>query len=137
MSNKCKNRNNMANKVITFEGHKKGYNLCWYVCTQSWSKSVIRLYDNKGKEYFVVNKNLNDSSFHVWSQGNADFTGDKLFLSIDIPDSKEIKHSLMDTNINDSKGEQIGHVNALCIEDYIDEDYNDIYVNVTGWSKKG
>lgn len=32
---------------------------------------------------------------------------------------------------------KVGYVYDFCIEDSEDDDFNDVYVNIVGWAKKG
>lgn len=128
----------MAKKEFNLTEIKKGYNIAWYVCTQTASTPLtVKLSDENGKQYFSCSKNNGSTNLQILNQGHADVMGESLKLEIDIPASKEIKQSITANNVTDSVANKVGQVYAFCIEDWIDEDYNDIYVNIVGWSKKG
>lgn len=127
----------MATKEFKLTEIKKGDNICWFVASQSYYCSTIRLYDDKGNEYFKLYKETRNCDFHVVGQGYADFTGNELFLSVDILESDDIKQSITANNVTDSNAGKIGQVYAFCFEDANDEDFNDLYINITGWDKKG
>ena len=38
---------------------------------------------------------------------------------------------------DDQRARKVGYVYDFCIEDWTDDDYNDVYVNIVGWAKKG
>ncbi|MBQ2885558.1 MAG: hypothetical protein IJE43_17675 [Alphaproteobacteria bacterium] len=40
-------------------------------------------------------------------------------------------------SITDSNANKVGQIYSFCIEDQGDEDYNDFYINVSAWSRKG
>lgn len=61
----------------------------------------------------------------------------KLFLDIDIPQSSEIRQSISANSITDSLARKVGQIYTFCIEDSTDEDYNDFYINIAAWDKKG
>lgn len=61
----------------------------------------------------------------------------KLFLDIDIPQSSEILQSISANSITDSLARKVGQIYTFCIEDSTDEDYNDFYINIAAWDKKG
>lgn len=61
----------------------------------------------------------------------------KLFLDIDIPQSSEIRQSISAISITDSLARKVGQIYTFCIEDSTDEDYNDFYINIAAWDKKG
>lgn len=127
----------MATKKYILSEIKKGYNICWFVASQSYYTAKIRLYDDTGKTYFDKPKNTRSTNFNVIDHNNGDFTGNTLYLSVDIPESREIKQSITSNLITDNSAEKVGQVYAFCIEDSTDEDYNDLYINIVGWSKKG
>ncbi len=128
----------MEKKEFNLTEIKKGYNISWYVCTQTASCPVtVKLTDASGKVYFTCSKNNGSTKLQVLNQGYADVANDNLKLSIDIPGSEEIKQSITANNVTDSVANKVGQVYAFCIEDWTDEDYNDVYVNVVGWSKQG
>lgn len=61
----------------------------------------------------------------------------KLFLDIGIPQSSEIRQSISANSITDSLARKVGQIYTFCIEDSTDEDYNDFYINIAAWDKKG
>lgn len=61
----------------------------------------------------------------------------KLFLDIDIPQRSEIRQSISANSITDSLARKVGQIYTFCIEDSTDEDYNDFYINIAAWDKKG
>ena len=61
----------------------------------------------------------------------------KLFLDIDIPQSSEIRQSISANSITDSLARKVGQIYTFSIEDSTDEDYNDFYINIAAWDKKG
>lgn len=128
----------MAKKEFNLTEIKKGDNIAWYVCTQTASNPVmVKLFDDSGKIYFSSSKQNGSTNLQVLNQGHDDIVGDNLILSIDIPSSVQIKQSITANNVTDSVANKIGQVYAFCVEDWIDEDYNDVYINIVGWSKKG
>lgn len=128
----------MAKKEFKLTEFKKGYNIAWYVCTQTAAYPVtVKLFDDSGKTYFSCSKLNASTNLQVLSQDHDDIVGCNLTLSIDIPSSKEIKQSITSSNVTDCVANKVGQVYTFCIEDWTDEDYNDVYVNVIGWLKKG
>lgn len=127
----------MAKKEFNLTGIEKGYNISWYVCTQTAANPVfVKLYDNE-REYFSIAKKDSNNAFKIWSQGHSDFMGDTLKLQIDIPNNPTIKQSNTSSLVLDSVAQKVGQVYAFTIEDATDEDFNDIYVNIVAWAKKG
>ena len=101
----------MAKKKFNLTEIKKGYNIAWTVCSQCLFTGTITLTDDAGTVYFQYPKTNSSTSYQVLGQGHRDFTGDVLYLHVE--------------------------VYSFCIEDSTDEDYNDFYINIVGWAKKG
>lgn len=55
----------MATREFTLTEIKKGNNICWFLASQSYYRSTIHLYDDKGKEYFKLHKDTRSADFHV------------------------------------------------------------------------
>ena len=49
----------------------------------------------------------------------------------------ELKGTPVLYDIKDENGVVTGKSFSMAFEDYIDSDYNDIYVNIVGWNNKG
>jgi hypothetical protein len=118
---------------------KSGYYICWEVCTQALYASTIKLTDENGTEYFKYRK-VNDgtSGFKMLGQDSAVCKGNRLQLVVTaMVDNDSIRQSINSYNITNANAGTVGHGYNLCIEDSVDEDYNDIYINLVGWLKKG
>lgn len=126
----------MATKSYILSEISQGNNFCWYVCTQCMYSANVKIYDDT-KTYFDGHKTTRSTSLQVMGQGWADLAGQQLKIDIDIPEASEIKQSLSSANISDTMGRKVGCVYDLCIEDSTDDDFNDIYLNIAAWSRKG
>lgn len=126
----------MAKKEYKLPEIKAGMFMCWNVCTQTSAKHTITLKDKTGKSYFVYTKDNTSASYQFLGQGNSDVKGE-LILTVDCPESAELKQSIDANTITDSSGGTVGHGYEFCIEDWTDEDYNDVYIDIVAWSKKG
>lgn len=118
---------------------KQGYYVCWSVCTQCWNACSVKLTDEKGNQYFSYTKPFERSGvLKFLGQGHADCKGGKLALTVTCDtDTGEIKQSINSYNITDGEAATIGHGYNFCIEDSSDEDYNDIYIDLVAWKRKG
>lgn len=90
-----------------------------------------------GNRYFKYSKTSTDTGLTVMGENSADLKDNDLKIMIDIPAASSIKTSNNSSIITDSDGLTVGNVYSFCVEDYTDNDYNDIYINVVGWKKKG
>lgn len=60
-----------------------------------------------------------------------------MVLTITVNESSQLKQSITSGAITDQKARKVGYNYSFCIEDSNDDDYNDVYVNIVGWAKKG
>ena len=69
------------------------------------------------------------------AQGSAFLEGDGLKLEISSSGKEELQIWFNMSDITTTKGKCVGKVFTLVGEDYIDEDFNDIYVSISAWDK--
>ena len=119
------------NKVtIRLEAFEKGENLTWFVATQAAYKMAITLRDDK-QTYFSVEKP--EGNMKPVTGEYKEYKGKNLVLEISIPASDDIKAMPSVTDLIDKGGKVVGH-NLICYgEDWVDNDYDDFYINVVGW----
>jgi len=126
-------------KSLTFEleQFQEGYFLAWNVSTQCWNTVTVTL--KVGNTiYFCGQKTDHGVNLHVISQGSRDHNckGTPI-LTITVNEAKALQQSFTSGAINNQRAHKVGYVYDFCIEDSTDDDYNDVYVNIVGWSKKG
>ena len=126
------------NRIINVDMPKNAY-ISWFVTTQNALPTKVVLKDDNGKEYFFAKKQnyLNTSIDPPLALGATFFTGSKLTLTIDVDTKYELKGKPTLIDITDDNGNIVGKSFDLAVEDYTDNDYNDIYVNIVGWTHKG
>ena len=126
------------NRIINVDMPKNAY-ISWFVTTQNALPTKVVLKDDNGKEYFSAKKQnyLNTSIDPPLALGATIFTGSKLTLTIDVDTKYELKGKPTLIDITDDNGNIVGKSFDLAVEDYTDNDYNDIYVNIVGWTHKG
>lgn len=119
------------------EQFPKDYFLSWTVTTQCYYKVSVTLKVDD-TVYFQAEKRDTDTNLHIISQGsrihNCEGTP---ILTIKVNESTKLKQSLTSGAINDLRARKVGYVYDFCIEDSEDDDFNDVYVNIVGWAKKG
>ena len=125
----------MADSKYLLNGIKAGDIMCWDVLTQCQNTLKVTLRDSK-KVYFEYDKHSTDTKCSVLGQNNAVAVEDDPCLYVDIPNSHGIKECSYSQAIV-AEGVDAGKVFSICIEDYIDNDYNALYINVCSWHKKG
>lgn len=127
----------MATKRFNLTEVETGNNIGWYVASQAMFTGVIKFIDEKGTVLAKAEKTSKSQSYKVLGNGNFDFNGKSLHIEIEIYESNEIRQSIASNSITDSNANKVGQIYSFCIEDQGDEDYNDFYINVSAWSRKG
>lgn len=124
----------MAHKdfIVNIE---KGYFISWFVTTQTSSLVRVTLADSK-KTYFSAEQQSTEICPPLASN-NAIVEGDELTLSIDVTNANDLLGSLHSNDILTDSGHLAGKEYTLCLEDYTDNDYNDIAISIIGWKSKG
>lgn len=126
-------------KTSTFnlEEMKPGYFLAWTVTTQCMYTYNITLKAGN-TVIFSANKLNYSPTFQLISQDIWDYCDGNLVLTITCYDAaQELKSSTSSGSITDTSAKTVGYVYSICIEDAGDADYNDVYINIVGWKKKG
>jgi len=89
-------------------------------------------------EYLHASKTNRSTGLQVITQSSRDHDSSETpILTISVPESAQLKQSTTSGAINDLRARKVGYVYDFCIEDQDDEDYNDVYINIVGWAKKG
>ena len=127
----------MATKRLNLTEVETGNNVGWYVASQAMFTGTIKLVDEKGTVLAKADKHYRCQLNTVLGNGNFDFYGKSLHVEIEINESSEIRQSIASNSITDSNANKVGQIYSFCIEDQGDEDYNDFYINISAWSRKG
>lgn len=132
-------KSNIMAASLTFELEQfpKGYFLAWSVSTQCWNTVNVTLKVGN-TVYFSGSKNNHSTDLQIIHQSNRmhDCNGTAI-LTITVNEASTLKQSITSGAINDQRARKVGYVYDFCIEDSTDDDYNDVYVNIVGWAKKG
>jgi hypothetical protein len=119
-------------KEFELEQFAKGNLIAWNVATNCEYTPTIELMDGD-KKLFSFTKN-EGSHFQFLGNGSAMLENTAgLKLKVSIPQSSNIKSSIVSGAILNENAKRVGYVYNICIEDFSDDDYNDVYVNIIGW----
>lgn len=113
----------------------QGYFMSWFVTTQSSAKITVTLKDDS-KTYFTESKQSADIDPPL-AIGYSTICGDNLKLIVDIPQSSQIIGGPHSNDITTDDGTVVGKEFNLCLEDFIDKDYNDVAISIIAWKSKG
>lgn len=105
--------------------------MSWFVTTQAVNEITVKLYDDK-KVYFEASKKVAEINPPL-AQGAAFVEGNNLKLQISSSGTCDLKTWHNMTDISTSSGDCVGEVFTLAGEDFIDDDYNDVFVSISAW----
>lgn len=126
-----------ASASFELEQFQSGYFLAWEVLTQCAYTVQVTLTAN-GKNYLTASKTNGSTGLQLISQNSADYNSNgPLVLTITVNESSGLKQSMTSGAVTDQKARKVGYSYSICIEDSGDDDFNDVYVNIVGWAKKG
>lgn len=127
----------MASKTIFLPDVKNGDFLFWTVTSQCQFLGSIRILDDR-QLYTRIPKNDPDVRMQVLEQSYKTYTGGpNLRVEIDIPRAAHVYVAEEKGQPIQGGGNTVGYCYNFCVEDYYDADYNDFYINVVAWNKKG
>lgn len=123
--------------TFVFEEFKKDYFVAWNITSQCANTGNVEI-TSGNKTLVNAQKVSGSSSFQLLSQGSATIDADSVSIKVTINEAKiELENSKTGNIIMDSAGKKVGCVYDICIEDSEDKDFNDIYINIVGWERKG
>lgn len=126
----------MAIRTFNIDSFPKGYYMSWFVTTQATFLVKVKLFDDS-KVYFEKEKQSPDINPPL-AEGADTIAGNNLKITIEEPESKELKSSIISYNIPTADTASIvGHGYNIFIEDKDDNDYNDVSISLIAWKTKG
>lgn len=112
--------------------------MLWSVCSQTIQTFKVIIQDDK-KIYATISKNMSEHNLVKLSQESAFYEGgNNLRIEVQFDDKKvNIKKSQTAGTIMDTQSNTVGFSYTFCMEDGTDDDYNDVYITIIAWKKKG
>jgi hypothetical protein len=112
--------------------------MVWDVISQCANTGKVVLKDDTTK-YFTVEKKNNRCELQHLAKGGAFFKGGtNLRIEVTIYNvATKQDASVNQFGINTQTGETVGNGYVVCVEDATDKDYNDFYISLAAWKKKG
>ncbi len=126
-----------ASLSFELQEFEKNYFLSWEVLTQC-QNTVTVILKVGNSVYFECKKSNSSISLQEIASDSKLYTSTAVpILTITVNESKLLKQSTSSGAITDQRARKIGYIYNFCIEDANDDDFNDVYVNIVGWSKRG
>jgi hypothetical protein len=125
-------------KTYPIQVFNKNDYMVWNVCTQCVNTGKVELKDDSTK-YFSMEKTNPGRDLQQLAKGGAFYKGGtNLRIEVTIYNtSTEQDASVNQFGITTRTGEMVGNGYTICVEDSTDKDYNDFYITLTAWKKKG
>ncbi len=126
------------NATYFLKNFRQGDYMFWSICSQCQSTATIVLKDDS-RTYFTVNKTSPSTDLQKLAQDSAAYQGGnnlRIEIMVNFPNAN-IQQTINSYNITDSCANIVGHGYNFCIEDSDDNDYNDYYIDIVAWNKKG
>lgn len=128
----------MAEKRISLDGIKKGDFIAYSVSTQTSSGSVTKMTAGIHNIFTATKEKGGSNAFSIIKQGQCDYDFYECpELVISIPGASELGISEVEGKILNKNQQRVGHSYTISVEDWIDNDYNDICISIIAWRKKG
>lgn len=123
--------------TFQFGEFKAGYFLAWNITSQCMNTGRVHI-SCGGKTLVDASKSSKNTNMTMLAQGSATISADTVNVTVTINEAtRDLKNSKSGAAIMDHAGRKVGYVYDVCIEDGTDDDYNDIYINLVGWERKG
>jgi hypothetical protein len=123
--------------TFSFTEFEPGYFIAWTITSQCYNTGKVTI-RSSGKTLVTAIKDGHDNSLMILDQNRAFISSNIVEVEVTINEAvNDLKNSKMGGAIMDNAGSKVGYVYDVCIEDSTDSDYNDIYVNLVGWKKRG
>jgi hypothetical protein len=124
----------MATKICNVN-IPNGWFMSWFVTTQAGNKVTVKLADSKTTYFEKSKQSTNiDPPLDI---GYGFVEGSDIKLTVTVPAATALKGEPHANDILTTNGIIIGKEFTMCLEDWIDNDYNDIAISITAWKTRG
>ena len=113
----------------------KGYFMSWFITTQAANKVTVTILDN-GRQYMSASEQSTGINPPL-ACGYASVENDGLRVVVEVKKAAQLLGTPHSHDITTDEGSVVGKEFTLCLEDYIDGDYNDVVNSIIGWKNKG
>ncbi len=117
-----------AKKVLPINGIHKNWYVNWNMVTQAGYKVHVLMTDSSKTQY--VNNTTQELPRKQLSFGYSQVKGDELRIEVNVEGSADL--SIRDTHyeVHNERGEHVGTLHNIWVEDASDRDFNDLVVTL-------
>lgn len=116
---------------------KKGMYICWNVSAQACFDSTVTIKDDTTTYAIIKKGKTRTPEFLFLNEGHHNVDGNNLTVIVESTESRILKSSVNAFTVTSDSGRAVGCGYNICIEDQDDNDYNNVYINIVAWEKKG
>ncbi|SHM39405.1 hypothetical protein [Ruminococcus flavefaciens] len=122
--------------TIQIQSFPAGWFVSWNATSQCYNTGTVQI-KSGGAVLQTLEKNNHSTSLQQLGCGCCLIPSQNMEIVITVDeDDKELDQRLMSSSILGKKGQTVGTVIGICVEDGYDEDYNDFFICLSGWASK-
>lgn len=133
------NQENLTNGNATFhlEEIKKGMHICWNVSAQAGFDSTTIIGDDKMTYAKLTKEQTFPDSYQFLGQGQSTVEGNNFKIVVNSSAATNLKQVTQRYEIKTEQKRLVGYSYNICIEDFNDDDFNDVCINIVAWLDRG
>ena len=122
---------------IPLKSFPKGWFVAWNVSSQCYYNGNVQI-KSDGNVLQTIEKVDHSASYQFIGNGSALIPSEDMSIVITFNEGTEpiLEHHQASMFLND-RGEAVGIMVGICVEDSNDQDFNDFFISLTGWAKEG
>jgi len=123
--------------TVQVKSFPAGWFVVWNVTSQCYYTGRVEI-KSGGRVLQTIEKNNHDMSFQSLGDGHAINPSTDMEIVITFNEAtNEIDERHQPTLVLNKRGETVGIMMGMCVEDGGDQDYNDFYISMAAWEKEG
>lgn len=127
----------MATKSYPVANFSQGMYMFWTITTQTASNVTVTITDDSGTTYVTcIRNNQRNPIDPAPCSGYAQLRGNNVMVNV--TDSSGISGAAQqNSTVYTPNGPPAGYTYSLALEDYTDNDFNDVWVSLAAWNANG
>ncbi len=122
---------------IPIKSFPAGWFITWDVSSQCCNTGSVQIKAG-GMVLDTIKKKNPSANLQFLGNGQNILPSKDMTITITIDDGSEpIFERHQASMVLNNKGETVGITIGICVEDSIDEDFNDFFISLAGWKKQG
>lgn len=125
------------NATYCLEEIKKGMHICWNVSAQAGFDSTTIIGDDNKTYATLIKGQTSSDSYKFLGQGQATVAGNHFKIVVSSSAATSLKQVTQKYEIKTEQNRLVGYSYNICIEDYYDDDFNDVCISIVAWLDRG